>query len=111
MLPWRSWHLPGVQGCLGAVLRSPRDIQVLPWGQKGGGGGRDRDLGSTLGCWWGSQGCQGVQGGGPHLQVPVDNELLVAVLHGRHYLQERGVSGGPPHPRRGTGASPSPLGT
>lgn len=49
MLPWRSWHLPGVQGCLGAVLRSPRDIQVLPWGQKGGGGGEGQGPGEHLG--------------------------------------------------------------
>lgn len=72
------WQVSEVPGCCPGLKRRGRG-GTTPWGAGRGPGG----------------------GGVPHLQVPVDDELLVAVLHGRHYLQERGVSAGPPHPGRG----------
>lgn len=44
--------------------------------------------------------------GAPHLQVSMYNELLVTVLHGRHYLQERGCHGGVPKGPQGVRGPP-----
>lgn len=110
MLPWRSWHLPGVQGCLGAVLRSPRDIQVLPWGQKGGGGGGTGTWGAPWAAGGGPRGAKGSKG-----EVLTFKSLWTMNFWWQYCTADTicrrgGCQEGPPTPGGAQGHPPAPWG-
>lgn len=102
---------PGVPGCRPGAGDGQGSVTMTLRGGSEGLRGHPRD---TTGGWGVLPGVPGDKKpppyppppGAPHLQVSMYNELLVTVLHGRHYLQERGCHGGVPKGPQGVRGPP-----